>query len=352
MFEFFDKLFRSDLMPHGHCYLWKPEIVWLHAISDGVIAISYYFIPMALLYFVRKRKDLPFHWMFLMFGIFILGCGTTHLMEIWTLWHGTYRLAGVIKAVTAVASVATAVAFVPLIPRAMALPSPSQLQEANAALADKTLQVQALSAYNLTRLEEERRHISREVHDEAGQALVAIKLALQVLSLKISTEGPELREELDNLRGLVNDSVGQLKELGRRLRPPTLDQLGLGRAIEQLANEHQERTGMKVHLDLESSLPRLPEAAEIALYRIAQEGLTNAAKHAAAKDVWVELRATDAAVELILRDNGGGFDPQVRSAGLGLLGMRERASMLGADLKISSARNQGTVISVVVAREA
>jgi len=118
-------------MPHGDCYLWKPEIVWLHALSDGTITLAYDLIPLALVYFVRKRKDLPFHWIFLMFGIFIFGCGTTHLMEVWTLWHGTYRLAGVIKAITAVASVATAAALVPLIPKGLALPSPEQLKVAN-----------------------------------------------------------------------------------------------------------------------------------------------------------------------------------------------------------------------------
>jgi two-component system sensor kinase FixL len=129
--EFFERLFSSDFMGHGYCYLWKPEIVWLHATSDALITLSYFVIPVALVYFVRKRRDLPFHWVFFMFGIFILGCGSTHLMEIWTLWNGTYRLAGVIKAITAGASVATAVALVPLIPRALLLPSPSQLRAAN-----------------------------------------------------------------------------------------------------------------------------------------------------------------------------------------------------------------------------
>jgi C4-dicarboxylate-specific signal transduction histidine kinase len=131
MTDFFSKLFTSDLMPHGVCFLWNPGIVWLHAISDGVIAVSYYLIPLALVYFVRRRRDLPFHWMFLMFGVFIFGCGTTHLMELWTLWHGTYRIAGLVKALTAVASVATAVLLVELMPQALALPSPSQLRTAN-----------------------------------------------------------------------------------------------------------------------------------------------------------------------------------------------------------------------------
>jgi len=131
MIEFLRKLFLSDFMGHGYCYLWRPDIIWLHAASDGLIALAYYVIPVALVYFVRKRRDLPFHWMFFMFGLFIFGCGTTHAMEIWTLWHGTYRLAGVVKALTATASVATAVALVPLIPRALLLPSPRQLRAAN-----------------------------------------------------------------------------------------------------------------------------------------------------------------------------------------------------------------------------
>src|ERR1043165_8180978 len=108
MSEFLKRLFDSDFMGHGYCYLWKPEIVRLHASSEGLIALSYYFIPFMLVPLVRKRRDLPFHWMFFMFGIFILGCGTTLLMKIWTLWYGTYRLAGVIKAITAAASLATA----------------------------------------------------------------------------------------------------------------------------------------------------------------------------------------------------------------------------------------------------
>ena len=131
MSEFLHKLFSSDLMGHGYCYLWKPEIVWLHAVSDTLIALSYYFIPAVLVYLVRKRSDLPFHWVFFMFGIFIVSCGTTHAMEIWTLWNGTYRLAGLIKAITAAASVGTAVALVPMVPKALLLPSPAQLRAAN-----------------------------------------------------------------------------------------------------------------------------------------------------------------------------------------------------------------------------
>jgi hypothetical protein len=131
MMEFLKKLFASDFMAHGYCCLWKPEIVWLHVVSDALITLAHYSIPVTLVYFVRKRRDLPFNRMFLMFGAFILGCGTTHVLEVWTIWHGTYRLAGFIKLITAGLSVGTAVALVPLIPNALALPSPERLEAAN-----------------------------------------------------------------------------------------------------------------------------------------------------------------------------------------------------------------------------
>jgi len=126
-----------DYMPHGYCYLWDRGLVCLHAISDSVIALSYYVIPLILFYFVRKRRDLPFNWMFVMFAVFILGCGTTHLMDVWTLWHADYWLSGWIKAVTAAVSAATAVLLLPLAPKALALPSPSQLASANKQLQDE-----------------------------------------------------------------------------------------------------------------------------------------------------------------------------------------------------------------------
>ena len=117
-------------MPHGGCYLWTQSLIALHATSDALIVLAYYSIPITLFYFVRKRKDLKFHWMFVCFAVFILACGTTHLMEIWNIWHANYWLSGAIKAITALASVPTAVLLVKLIPQALALPSPDALQKA------------------------------------------------------------------------------------------------------------------------------------------------------------------------------------------------------------------------------
>ncbi|WP_414512069.1 PAS domain S-box protein [Nostoc sp. PCC 9305] len=134
--EFLNNFFStSQFIPHGHCYLWKPGLVWLHLISDVLTGLAYYSIPVMLVYFVRKRRDMPFGWIFLMFGTFIVACGTTHLMDIWTLWYPTYWLSGLIKAITAFVSVLTAIELVPLMPQVLALPSPAQLEAANYQLA-------------------------------------------------------------------------------------------------------------------------------------------------------------------------------------------------------------------------
>lgn len=120
--------YLGPFIPHGHCYLWKPGLVGLHVVSDALIAIAYYSIPLTLVYFVRKRQDLPFDWIFLLFGAFIIACGTTHIFEIWTLWHPNYWLSGFLKAITALISVCTAILLIPLMPKALALPSPAQLE--------------------------------------------------------------------------------------------------------------------------------------------------------------------------------------------------------------------------------
>ena len=92
MVEFFQWLFSNAFMPHGMCYLWDPAVLWLNVISDGLIGISYYAIPLLLIAFFRRRKDLTFRWIFVAFAIFIVACGTTHVMGVWTVWHGAYRL--------------------------------------------------------------------------------------------------------------------------------------------------------------------------------------------------------------------------------------------------------------------
>ena len=124
----------KDFMPHGHCYLWLPDLVMLHAISDGIIVLSYYSIPVALWVLINKRRDLSFNYVFALFAVFIFACGTTHLMQIWNIWHGNYYVEGALKAVTAIASILTAVILWYLMPKIVQLPSPKQIESATTQL--------------------------------------------------------------------------------------------------------------------------------------------------------------------------------------------------------------------------
>lgn len=121
MLEFFQKLFSGDFMPHGHCYLWEPGMVWLQVISNGLIGLSYIAISTTLVYLVYRIRNIPFQWIYLAFGLFIVTCGITHFMDIVTVWQPMYWLDGGLRAITAIASVGTAIILPPLIPKAIAL---------------------------------------------------------------------------------------------------------------------------------------------------------------------------------------------------------------------------------------
>lgn len=128
----------KGFMPHGMCLLWKPSILWTQVISDGIITISYYSIPAALIYFVIKRHDLKFKWIFVLFGLFIICCGTTHLVAMIAFWEPIYGIQAIAKALTAIVSLLTAIVIWPLIPKALAIPSTQDLEQKNAHL-KKTL---------------------------------------------------------------------------------------------------------------------------------------------------------------------------------------------------------------------
>ncbi|MEM9004696.1 MAG: PAS domain S-box protein [Cyanobacteria bacterium P01_F01_bin.86] len=145
--------FPNQFIPHGHCYLWQPQLVWLHLLADVMIAIAYYSIPIMLVHFVRKRQDVPFPDIFLLFGLFITTCGTTHLMSVWTVWYPAYWLSGVLKAITAMVSIYTALALFPTLPAALALPSPEKLRQINQQLEteiEERKQAEAALQYQLT----------------------------------------------------------------------------------------------------------------------------------------------------------------------------------------------------------
>ncbi|WP_374207582.1 hypothetical protein [Bradyrhizobium sp. 190] len=138
MWAFFERLLDSSMFaPHGICLLWEPQLIWLHVASDIVIASAYFSIPVALSIFVSKRRDVDFGWVFWAFALFIMACGVGHVMSIITLWYPIYGIEGIVKAMTAASSIVTAAMLWPLLPKVLALPSPSQLRAAEVALAQE-----------------------------------------------------------------------------------------------------------------------------------------------------------------------------------------------------------------------
>ncbi|MCC5640396.1 PAS domain-containing protein [Nostoc sp. CHAB 5844] len=166
MLEFFKILLAyKQFIPHGHCYLWQSNLVGLHILSDILIVLAYYSIPLTLVYFARKRRDLPFNWIFSLFAVFIITCGTTHLIEIWTLWYPTYWLSGSIKAMTAVVSLYTALELIRLMPQALTVPSSAQLEVINQELEREINERQQVEA--ALRYSEERWHLAVSGTSEA-----------------------------------------------------------------------------------------------------------------------------------------------------------------------------------------
>ena len=180
MSDFFPWLFSSQgFMPHGHCYLWQPGTLWLNVGSDGLIAAAYFAIPVSLVTLVRRRMTaIPFPAIFLMFAAFILLCGLTHIMEIWTVWNPAYRLGGALKLVTGIVSLATTVTLVRLIPLALQLRSPQALQREVDARTAELAQSNATLRRTIEELERQREQV-KSTHRERNESLALLATTLR-----------------------------------------------------------------------------------------------------------------------------------------------------------------------------
>src|ERR1700704_281168 len=192
--------------------------------------------------------------------------------------------------------------------------------------------------------EQERRAISRELHDEVGQSLSALLMDVERLSAILSKDG-EYRQALENIKTLAENSVTEVRNISLLLRPSMLDDLGLVAALEWQAREVSKRTGMLVGLVEENVMDSLPEEHKTCGERIVQEALNNCSKHAYAKHVQVTIRQKPGRLSLTIQDDGKGFDPG-RARGLGLVGMTERVSQLNGILKVDSVAGRGTSLCV------
>ena len=246
----------TQWIPHGYCLSWNPRLMALHIVSDGVTALSYASIPVMLLKLVRERKDLQFSWVFVLFGAFILACGTTHALNLWTIWFPDYWLSGMVKALTAAVSVGTALVLWPLIPKAVALPGPAQWEAVNA---DLRAQV-----HERERAEQEVRRLNTELEDrvrartaELEEANARLSALHAELEQRVQDRTRELREAqaalvdsarqagmaeiatnvLHNVGNVLNSLNVALGVVGQRLRQSRLP--GLGKSVALLQSPPQ-----------------------------------------------------------------------------------------------------------------
>jgi signal transduction histidine kinase len=206
--------------------------------------------------------------------------------------------------------------------------------------------LQELSARLVRAQEEERRALSRELHDEVAQAFSAVLMEAE--NLLDLDPAPAVRAHLDSIRGVAGKGMHEIRNMALLLRPSMLDDFGLLPALEWQAREIGKRTGLRVQVTSEMS-GELPEEHKTCVYRVVQEALNNCAQHAQANAVQVCVRHADGQILLTVQDDGSGFDPE-RVRGLGLLGMEERARHLGGSFQIDSQPGRGTLLRVTLPR--
>jgi signal transduction histidine kinase len=325
-----ERLFSTDgFMPHGMCYEWQPGVIWLHVVSDAIIALAYYSIPLTLIYFVRKRKDVAFDWIFVCFAIFIVACGTTHAMEILNIWHPTYWLSGSIKAITALTSIVTAILLIRLVPQALALPSPEQLRKSNEALQSE-IQERTLAAKKVESLNQELLLQSNRI--------VAANKELETFSYSVSHDLRAPLRHIDGYVDMLRDKSAMLGDDGRRyltVISESAKQMGnlldnllafsrMGRSAMQMAWVNTavlvEQVREELAADVQGrtidwKIDELPQVwVDRTLFKqVWMNLLGNAIKYTRNRgkaEISISCKESHKEFEFSIKDNGAGFDMQ------------------------------------------
>jgi signal transduction histidine kinase len=327
--DLFHQLFpSSDFLPYGSAYHWNPYVIWLHVVSDGLIALAYCSIPIILVHLVRRRRDLAFRRIFLCFAIFILASGATNILNIWNIWHPNYWLTGIAKAGTAFVSVATAIALIPRIPRVLAMPNPNELEQANAALQREMLEHKQ-TAQRLRRLNYELQQKTSELEQanlelESFSSSVSHDLRAPVryidgfVDLLKEDSGPALSPSGQRYLGIVSSSAKRLgaliddlvvfAKMGRREKQET--EVNMNLLVSEVLEESSQYANDR---EIEWKVQHLPvvNGDRTLLKQVWANLLSNAVKYtrkrACAK---VAIASTESANEYCfsVQDNGAGFD--------------------------------------------
>ena len=205
----------GSLLPHGYCFTWNPALLWTHVISDSLISAAYVTIPFALLYLVRRRTDIPFDWIVVLFAIFIISCGATHAIEVWTVWHPDYWLSAVVKVVTAVSSLLTAGVLVMLMPRILAIPTVAELTAAKDAL-EKEI--------------EARREVERVLVRERGELELRVRQRTEELE-RATAEAKQAHAQADQANRMKDTF---LAKVSHELRTPLQAMLSWAQILERV----------------------------------------------------------------------------------------------------------------------
>nr|KPF73839.1 ATPase [alpha proteobacterium AAP81b] len=387
MFDNWTRLLgNSDLAPHGYCLLWDPALVWTHVVSDALTGLSYYSIPIAMAVFLRRRPELQFRWIAWLFVVFILACGTTHFLAIWTLWVPDYWLEGIVKALTAVVSVATAVVLWPLIPRALAMPTPAAVRRANDALtagiAERDAALVALETAQAEREAAEAMLRQSQKMEALGQLtggiahdfnnLLTIIQANIARARRLSESDPRLGGALDNaMTGAERAArlTDQLLAFARRqpLRPELQD-LGdiVTRITELSARSFISRVVIKSDLAADLWPVRIDAGqAENAVLNLVVNAREAMPEGGTLRLVTRNCPGTPDMVELRVIDSGIGMEDVVREralepffttkalgrgTGLGLPQVYGFVTQSGGRIAIESAPGQGTTVRLFLPR--
>ncbi|MCI0448244.1 MAG: sensor histidine kinase [Chlorobi bacterium] len=223
------------------------------------------------------------------------------------------------------------------------------------ALNESNERLHSLAAHLQTVREDERTSVAREIHDQLGQELTALKMDISFLKKRIEStrDNPEWNNILENLKSMtevIDMTVNSVRRIARELRPDILDKLGLIEAIGWHAEEFEKRTGIKCILNLQNGKIKFDENLSTTIYRIVQECLTNVARHSAATEVRITIQSDDSYLHLRIADNGKGIseDEINNTKSLGLVGIRERAYSAGGELKIEGEKNKGTKLKIII----
>lgn len=327
-------LFSSEnFMPHGHCFLWQPGTLWLNVGSDALIAGSYFMIPVALLYFVRhRRKEIPYAWIPMMFGAFILLCGATHAMEIWTVWNPLYREAGALKLVTGIVSFATLVSLVWILPYAMLLQTPRQLQaQVDARTAELVALNAALRVEIAARDDAERQLRLADQRKDEFLAVLAHELRNPLAPIKNSLKlldspgvpdtqrqwGRKVIARQVHRMALLLDDLLDVSRITRGRLDLKIQSVDLGSLIGSAVETATPLMDAKRHT-LEVQMPKEPITVQVDPLRVSQalaNLLTNAAKYTDEGGLIVLAVHTEpGALKIVVKDTGIGFEATELSA--------------------------------------